>query len=97
MHEHPYVSETVGVCGGYPVVRGTRTPVWVIVEHYREGGAIEPILAALSHLSREQVQGALDYYVSNPARVDEDIARNARALREWQSRDGRPRHSPVHR
>ncbi len=97
MHEHPYVSETPNVCGGYPVVRGTRTPVWVIVGHYREAGAIEPVLAALSHLSREQVEGALDYYARFPARVDEDIARNVRALEEWQSRDGRSRHPSVHR
>jgi uncharacterized protein (DUF433 family) len=97
MHEHPYVSETPGVCGGYPVVRGTRTPVWVIVEHFRAAGAIEPILSALSHLSREQVQGALDYYAAYPARVDADIARNAQAFTEWQSRDGRSRHPSVHR
>jgi uncharacterized protein (DUF433 family) len=90
--EHTYLSETPGVCGGYPVVRGTRTPAWVIVEHYREAGALEPVLAALSHLNREQVKGELDCYARNPARVDEDIARNARALAEWQSRDGRTRH-----
>ena len=97
MHDHPFVSETPGVCGGYPVVRGTRTPVWIIVEHYREAGAIEPILRALRHLSREQVQGALDYYAKCPERVDEDIARNERALAELQSRDGRTGHSSIHR
>jgi uncharacterized protein (DUF433 family) len=86
MHDHPYVSETPGVCGGYPVVRGTRTPVWVILEHYREAGAIEPVLATLPHLSREQVQGALDFYAEHPKRVDEDIARNARTLQELQQR-----------
>jgi uncharacterized protein (DUF433 family) len=62
MIDHRYVSETPGVCGGYPVVRGTRTPVWVIVEHYRETGDIESIMASLSHLTAEQVRGALDYY-----------------------------------
>jgi uncharacterized protein (DUF433 family) len=91
VRDHPYVSETPGVCGGYPVIRGTRTPVWVIVEHCREAGAIEPVVAALSHLTREQVRGALDYYTRYPARVDEDMARNARALAEWQGRGGSPR------
>jgi uncharacterized protein (DUF433 family) len=84
MQDHPYVSETPGVCGGYPVVRGTRTPVWVIVETYRETGDIEPMLAMFSHLTREQIQGALDYYAAYPTRVDEDIARHARALAELQ-------------
>ena len=97
MIDHPRVSETPGVCSGYPVVRGTRTPVWVIVEQFREAGTTEPILAALSHLSPDQVQGALDYYAQQPACVDEDIARNARALAEWQSRNDRARHPSVHR
>ncbi len=88
MHDHPYGSETPGVCGGYPVVRGTRTPVWVIVAAYRDFGGLERTLARFSYLTREQVQGALDYYAAHPARVDEDTARHARALavvqrRQW--------------
>jgi len=86
MHDHPYVSETPGVCGGYPVVRGTRTPVWLLVQAYRETRDVDKTAAAFRHLTREQVQGALDYYAQYPARVDEDEARNARALAEVQRR-----------
>ncbi len=82
MPHHPYVSETPGVCGGYPVIQGTRIPVRIIVETYRETGDLAAILEAYSHLSREQVQGALDYYAVCPMCVDEDIARHARALAE---------------
>ncbi len=34
------------------------------------------------YLSREQIQGALDYYAKYPIRVDEDIERNKRAYAE---------------
>lgn len=84
--DHPYVSETPGVCGGYPVVRGTRTPVWVIVQAQRELGNVERTGDNFPHLSLEQVRGALDYYATYPARVDEDFERHARALLELQQR-----------
>ncbi len=86
MREHSYVSETPGVCGGYPVVRGTRIPVRILVNVYREAGDLAEILAMYPHLTAEQVQGALDYYAAEPARVDEDIARHAHALAELQGR-----------
>jgi uncharacterized protein (DUF433 family) len=86
MKDNSYVSETPGVCGGYPVVRGTRIPVRILVGMYHEYGDLAEILAAYPHLTAEQVQGALDYYAAYPARVDEDITRHARALAELQGR-----------
>jgi uncharacterized protein (DUF433 family) len=84
--DHPYVSETPGVGGGYPQVRSTRTPVRCLVEVYRSTESIERTAAMFPHLSQEQVRGALDYYAEHPERVDEDIERNARALTEFLSR-----------
>jgi uncharacterized protein (DUF433 family) len=84
MHDDPYVSETPGVCGGYPVVRGTRIPVRILVAVYRESGDVDELLAMYPHLTREQVQGALDYYAKYPARVDEDFERHARVWAEYQ-------------
>jgi uncharacterized protein (DUF433 family) len=83
---HPYVSETPGVCGGYPVVRGTRTPVRLLVEAYRQVHTIEATQAAFPHLTLEQVRGALDYYDAHPSRVDADFERHARVLAEQQVR-----------
>lgn len=77
---HPYVSETPGVVGGYPAIRDTRMPVRAIVEVYRETNDTQSILEVYPHLSREQVLGALDYYRRFPARVDEDIATNTAAV-----------------
>lgn len=77
---HPDIRETPGVCGGYPRVGETRIPVRVIVECARAGLDVVGILAMYPDLTREQVQGALDYYAQHPERVDEDIATNERAL-----------------
>jgi uncharacterized protein (DUF433 family) len=86
MSEHPFVEETPGVGGGYPQVRGTRIPVRTIVAHYRALRDLDRIREMFPYLTREQIQGALDYYAECPGRVDEDFRRNERALAELQSR-----------
>jgi uncharacterized protein (DUF433 family) len=84
--KHSWVTETPGVNGGYPVVRGTRTPVRVLVEYYRQTGDFDRVVALVPHLTPGQVRGALDYYILHPTRVDEDLATNDRALAELQGR-----------
>ena len=75
----PYdVRETPGVCGGYPCIGRTRIPVRMIVELYLDTNSIEQTAAMFPQLTLEQVREALAYYRDFPARVDEDIARNAR-------------------
>ena len=86
MARHKWVSETPGINGGYPVVHGTRTPVRVIVEYYRQTDDFDRLIALLPHLAPEQVRGALDYYILHPERIDEDLATNAEALAEIQAR-----------
>ena len=86
MEPHPSLSQSPGINGGYPVVRGTRTPIREIVRFYRETHGLEQVRASLSHLPIEQLAGALDYYRSHPELVDEDIERNDRAWAELQAR-----------
>ena len=77
--EHPHVEEVPGRCGGYPVVRDTRIPVRTIVNIHRQGRSLVETLASFHWLPREQVEGALDYYVRFPDRVNEDDPPNHRA------------------
>ncbi len=86
MQAHPFVEETPGIGGGYPQVRGTRTPVRIIVELWRATGDFERTAAMLPHLTQDQIRGALDYYAAYPDRVDEDIELNARARADAQAR-----------
>jgi uncharacterized protein (DUF433 family) len=75
---------TPGVQGGYPCVAGTRTPVRTIVIHYP--GDMDEVIRALPHLTREQIQAALDYYAETPELVDEDIERQKQAYLDFHRR-----------
>ena len=81
-----FVSETEGVCGGYPCIGNTRIPVRSIVLAYRELGDLDRTVEAFPQLAREEVQYALDWYGQHPERVDEDIRREREALEELRSR-----------
>ena len=81
--QHPMITCTPGVQGGYPCIKGTRTPVRTIVELYRDiyPGDLDEVLRALPHLTREQVDAALHYYKECPELVDEDIRTNEEAIK----------------
>ena len=80
--QHPMITCTPGIQGGYPCIKGTRTPVRTIVELYRDiyPGDFDEILGALPHLTHEQVDAALRYYKECPELVDEDIERQEAAI-----------------
>ncbi len=84
--DDPYVHEVPGVCGGYPVIRNTRIPVWIVVSFHRQGTSVDEIAVMYPHLSKEHIQGALDYYAAHPARVDEDFERNEHAYAKYERR-----------
>ena len=80
------IRETPGINGGYPRIGDTRIAVRTIVERYRATGSVEETMCAFSQLTREQIEAALAYYREHPARIDEDIARNARTWAELTAR-----------
>ena len=47
------------VCNGNPVIRGTRIPVAVILDHLAAGEPWEGILAGFPELTREDIAAAL--------------------------------------
>src|SRR5438477_49920 len=86
MTRHKRVDETPGIGGGYPQVRGTRIPVWVLVGYHRDLGSVERVHELFPYLGRAQIQEALAYYAACPPRLDDDRERNARMLAELQGR-----------
>lgn len=70
---HPHITKTPSICGGRPVVRGTRIPVKVLVNHYRLNKNVDDILAGFPQLSAAQFYDALSYYYDRPAEIDADI------------------------
>ena len=55
------VSVDPEICGGKPIIRGTRIMVKNILGMVAGGYTIERILEAYPELAREDVVGALDY------------------------------------
>jgi uncharacterized protein (DUF433 family) len=49
------------VCGGQPVIKGTRIPVAIILEQLAENESWSPVLAAYPELTRADVKAALDF------------------------------------
>ncbi len=74
---HPHIAVNAEVCGGSPVIAGTRFPVRSVVFYVvRLGYTPEELLARFPHLTLAQVYDALAYYYDNRQEVDEDLAAN---------------------
>jgi uncharacterized protein (DUF433 family) len=71
--DSPYITRRPAVCGGQPIIAGTRTPVKSIVGYYKIGMSVEEILEGLPHLSPAQVFAALSYYHDHQAEIEQDI------------------------
>lgn len=49
------------VCGGKPVIRGTRIPVSVIISHLAEGESWDAVLAGFPELTESDIRASLQY------------------------------------
>jgi uncharacterized protein (DUF433 family)/antitoxin (DNA-binding transcriptional repressor) of toxin-antitoxin stability system len=68
-----YVTQSPGICGGRPIIRGTRIPVRAIVGYHKLGLSADEILAGLPHLTPAQVYEALSYYYDHAAEIEQEI------------------------
>jgi uncharacterized protein (DUF433 family) len=75
--EHPYIESVEKVCGGSPVVKGTRVRVVdTALEYEYLGRTPDEIIDAQPHLKLEHVHDALSYYYENKAELDEKIEKD---------------------
>jgi uncharacterized protein (DUF433 family) len=72
--DHPHITKTPGVCGGRPVVGGTRIPVKTLVGYHRMGYTLTEILEGFVGLTAAQLHDALSYYYDHQAEIDADMA-----------------------
>ena len=78
--KHPYIHRAKGVCGGEPVVRGTRFTVRAIVEYVLlQGMGPEEVVREWRHLDLAQVYDALSYYHDHKQEIDRLIRDNREA------------------
>nr|BAL56315.1 hypothetical conserved protein [uncultured Acetothermia bacterium]BAL60143.1 hypothetical conserved protein [Candidatus Acetothermum autotrophicum] len=74
--EHPYIVRHPRVCGGSPVIRGTRITVWLLAALLRGGATPEEIMRTYPHLEPAQVYDALSYYFDHRREIDREIEEN---------------------
>lgn len=81
--EGAHIERRPGVCGGIPVIRGTRFPVRsVAVYVLRLGMTPEEMVREWEHLTLAQIHGALAYYYDHKAEIDRSIRDNERAMKK---------------
>ncbi len=73
---HAYIEHIEGIAGGRAVVRGTRIPVWSVVECYQSGLTPEEIHAHYPQLTLSRIFDALGYYDDNRQEIERDLAAN---------------------
>lgn len=71
--EHPYVVKMEGICGGEPVIAGTRIGVEIIVGRHKYGESVEEILTHYPQLTHAQVHDALSYYYDHKDEIEQLI------------------------
>lgn len=74
--EHPYIERKPGVCGGEPIIKGTRISVRIIIGWDQMGQSVDEIVAMYPHLPYAQVYDALSYYYDHQDEIDELIKEN---------------------
>ena len=84
---HPYVWRKPGVCGGAPVLRGTRFPVRSIVLYIlRQGMPPEDMVRDWPYLKLAHVYDALSFYYDHKIEIDREIRANERAFEKgWRA------------
>ncbi len=74
--EHPYIVRKSGVCGGSPIIDGSRITVRLIAQLVKTGSTAEEILAFYPHLSLAKIHDAISYYFDHREEIEQDIEDN---------------------
>ena len=71
-----HIVRTHNICGGSPVIAGSRIPVWIIAGWYKQGMSLDEIMDTYPHLRPEQICAALTYYFEHQAEIEMEIQSN---------------------
>ncbi len=75
---HPYVERRPGVCGGSPVIVGTRFPVRSVVGYVLKLRMTpEDLAREFPSLTLAQIHGALSFYYDHQSEIDQEILENS--------------------
>lgn len=74
--EHPYIIKNPGICGGSPVISGSRITVRLIAGMVKSGSSAEDILLGYPYLTFAQIHDAISYYFDHKAEIEQEIQEN---------------------
>jgi uncharacterized protein (DUF433 family) len=74
--EHPHIVRQVGVCGGSPIIRGTRISVRHVAVLWKGGDTAEEIVRTYPHLQPAWVYDAISYYLDHKEDIEREIEEN---------------------
>ena len=73
---HYHITMQKDICGGNPIIKGTRTSVANITGYYRLGLTPEEIKRELPHLNLAQVFDALAFYFDHREEIDREMEKD---------------------
>ncbi len=65
-----YIIRNPGILGGKPIIRGTRVPLWLIVNFSENGLTPSEIVADYPDLTIEDIEAALAFAARELARIE---------------------------
>ena len=74
--EHPHITRVESILSGEPIIKGTRTPVRAVVEHWKFDDTPEEIARKLPHLRLAHIFDALSCYDDYREEIEQYIALN---------------------
>jgi uncharacterized protein (DUF433 family) len=86
---HPYIVTDRRICGGSPVIKGTRLRVVdIAIEYEYLDRTPDEVVSAHPHLKLKQVHDALSYYYENRSELDEKIRKDKQFVEELSKKLG---------
>lgn len=74
--QNKYIQSDPDICGGEPILSGTRIPVRTIVVWTQEGKTVDEIAAMYSSLTHAMIHDALSFYYDHRDLIDPLIQEN---------------------
>lgn len=73
------ITKTPNVSGGDACIRGTRIPVWLLVEWRRLGQSDATVLQGYPSLAPADLEAAWEYAAAHPEEIEQAVRENAKA------------------
>ena len=77
--EFPGIDKNEGICGGDACIKGTRIPVWILVQFKKLGADEGQLLSMYPTINRLDLTCAFSYYELNQDEIDRQIYENEHA------------------